>query len=413
MKKFTINSINRISFILTLFVAGALFSCKEEDPTAPAEAKAAPVIEAVRSMDPAKADSTFTQSTLGSTIVIKGQNLEDVTSITFNGVNASFNTAYASDNYVIVTIPTLTPTVATATNVPNKLVVGNSKGEASYDFTVLPPVPLITAMSNESVKAGETLTLYGQYFYFVKDVTFPGGVKGTNVTASPDGLTLNVTVPAGFDPTKGDVVVTSESGKSVGNARTKLFSDGLISNFDNKSFFGWGIDASTNITTSAPGITALDGKFGLVQMAVPGNGGWSNSRVMHFADYGGGTQILPTAPASNYNATDPIANYEARMEVAVTNTNLNGIQVQVMIPAADGKEYDAKVDLKNFVRSTDGRWYTVAVPLANLANGSSKYSKYGDALASKQIRVAAFNTNAADVPVTMAVDNIRIVNITK
>jgi len=413
MKKFAINSINRISFLLLLLVAGTLFSCEEEDPTAPAEAKAAPVIEAVRSMNPAKADSTFKQSTLGSTIVIKGRNLEDTRFISFNGYNASFNTAYASENYVIVRIPEQTPTVATATNVSNKLVVSNSKGEAVYDFTVLPPAPIIEAMSNEAAKAGDVLTLYGKYFYFVKDVTFPGDVKGTNVTASADGTTLTVTVPAGVNPAQGSVVVTSESGKSAANARTQLYSTlGLISNFDNKSFFGWGIPGE-NIVTSAPGITGLDGKFGMVQMAVPGNGGWANARVMHFADYGAGSQILPTTPADNYNANDPIANFEVRMEVAAANTNLNGIQVQVMIPAADGKEYDAKVDLKNFVRSTDGKWYTVAVPLANLANGTNKYSKYSDALASKQIRVAAFNTNAADVPVTLGFDNIRIINTTK
>src|SRR5687768_9208216 len=177
MKKFTINSINQIRFLLLLFVAGAFISCEEDDPTAPAEAKAAPVIEAVRSMDPAKADSTFLQSTLGSTIVIKGQNLENTRSISFNGYNASFNTAYASENYVIVRIPEQTPTVATAASVSNKLVIANSKGETTFDFTVLPPAPIIEAMSNEFVKAGQTLTLYGKYFYFVKDVTFPGGVK--------------------------------------------------------------------------------------------------------------------------------------------------------------------------------------------------------------------------------------------
>lgn len=414
MKKFTINSINRLSYLLLLFVAGALFSCEEEDPTAPAEAKAAPVIEAVRSMDPAKADSTFKQSTLGSTIVIKGQNLENTRFISFNGYNASFNTAYASENYVIVRIPELTPTVATATNVPNKLVVSNSKGEAVYDFTVLPPVPVIEAMSNEFVKAGETLTLYGKYFYFVKEVTFPGGVKGTNVTASPDGLTLTVTVPSGVDPTKGDVVVTSESGRSLANAKTRLYSVGMVSNFDDKNPFGWGIPA-TNITNTAPGITALDGKFGLISMALPGSYGWSNDKVINLADWGGG-QIFPTAPANMYNPNDPIANFEARMEVAVSNTaSLNGLQLQVMTQEATDKEITANVNLKDFVRSTDGKWYTVAVPLANLANGSTKLAKYGDLLKGnksgvKHYRAVIINTNAADVPATIAIDNMRIVN---
>lgn len=414
MKKFTINSINRISFLLLLFVTGAFVSCEEDDPTAPAEAKVAPVIEAVRSMDPTKADSTFTQSTLGSTIVIKGQNLENVRSISFNGYNASFNTAYASENYLIVRIPELTPTVATATSVPNKLVVENSKGQAEYDFKVLPPVPLIEAMSNEFVKAGQTLTLYGKYFYFIKDVTFPGGVKGTDITTSPNGLSLIVKVPAGFDPTKGDVVVTSESGRSLANARTRLYSVGMVGNFDDQNPFGWGISSATNITNTAPGIIALDGKFGLISMALPGNYGWSNDKVINLS--GSSTaQIFPTEPTAMYKAGDPIANYEARMEVAVANTALKGIQLQVMTQEATDKELTANVNLSDFVRSTDGKWYTVSVPLATLANGSTKLANYGDLLkgnkkGEKNYRVVIVNTNAADVPATIAIDNMRIVN---
>ncbi|MDQ3292311.1 MAG: glycan-binding surface protein [Bacteroidota bacterium] len=407
---------NRISLLLSFLLLGALYSCKEEDPTELAEAKAAPVIEAIRSMDPNKADSTFTQSTLGSTIVIKGQNLENTRFVSFNGYNASFNTAYASKNYLIVRIPEQTPTVATSSNVSNKLVVSNSKGEATYDFTVLPPVPTIEAMSNEYVKAGETLTLYGKYFYFIKEVTFPGGVLGTNVAASPDGLSLNVTVPTGVDPTKGDVIVTSESGKSLANARTKLYSVGMVSNFDDKNPFGWGIPAETNITNTAPGITALEGKFGLISMALPGAGGWSNDKVINLADWGGG-QIFPTQPASIYNPENPIANYEARMEVAVANTaSLEGIQLQVMTQEATDKEITANINLKDFVRSTDGRWYTVAVPLEKLANGSTKLAKYADLLKGnksgvKNYRVVIVNTNAADVPATIAIDNMRIVSI--
>ncbi|QMU26739.1 glycan-binding surface protein [Adhaeribacter radiodurans] len=405
---------NRISFLILFFLVGMLYSCQEEDPTEPAKAKAAPVIEAVRSMNPAKADSTFTQSTLGSTIVIKGQNLENAQYISFNGYNASFNSAYASKNYLIVTIPQLTPTVATSATVSNKLIVGNSKGESTYDFTVLPPAPIIEAMSNEYVKAGETLTLYGKYFYFVKGVTFPGGAEGTNLTASPDGLTLNVTVPTVVNPAQGNVVVTTESGKSAANGKTKLYSVGMVGNFDDKNPFGWGIPAD-NITNSASGITPIDGKFGLINMALPGAYGWSNDKVINLADWGG-AQIFPTEPASIYKLEDPIANYEARMEVAVANiASLEGIQLQVMTQEATDKEITANVNLKDFVRSKDGKWYTVAVPLANLVNGSTKLAKYGDLLKGnksgvKTYRVVIVNGNTADVPATIAIDNMRIVN---
>jgi hypothetical protein len=266
------------------------------------------------------------------------------------------------------------------------------------------------------VKAGETLTLYGKYFYFIKDVTFPGGVKGTNATASPDGLSLTVTVPAGFDPTKGDVIVTSESGKSAGNARTKLYSVGMVGNFDDKNPFGWGIPAS-NITNSAPGITSIDGNFGLINMSLPGAYGWSNDKVINLADYSG-KQIFPTEPATIFNPEEAIANYEARMEVAAVNTSLEGIQLQIMTQEANDKEITANVNLKDFVRSTDGKWYTVAVPLANLANGSTKLAKYGDLLKGnksgvKTYRAVIVNANAADAPATIAIDNMRIVNTTK
>jgi hypothetical protein len=417
MKSYTINSLNRIGLLFMFLLTGTLYSCQEDDAAAPVEATAPPVVEAVRTTNPAKADSTFTQSTLGSTIVIKGQHLAATQYVSFNGYKTAVNPVYASDNYLIVRIPELTPTGATAANVPDELKVVNAKGETTFKFKVFTPPAIIDAMSNESVKAGETLTLYGKYFYFVKAVTFPGGVKGTNVTAAADGLSLNVTVPAGFDPAKGDVIVTSESGKSAVSARTKLYSVGMVGNFDDKNPFDWGIPAS-NITTTARGITPLDGRFGLIDMALPGAGGWSNDKVIHLEDKGG-AQIYPAAPASHYVAEDPIANYEARMEVAVNNiASLEGIKLEVLGSDKNNKELSFRVELKNFVRSTDGRWYTVFVPLASLVNGSDRFAKYKDLLdgntaGHKVLRVSVYNTNAADVPATIAVDNIRVVNIAK
>jgi Surface glycan-binding protein B xyloglucan binding domain len=419
MKNYTINPINRIGFLLLFFLVGALSSCQEDEGMAPLEAKAAPVVEAIRTTNPAKADSTFTQSTLGSTIVIKGQNLAATQYVSFNGYKTPINPVYASDNYLIVRIPELTPTVATAASVSDELKVVNAKGEATYKFKVLPPAPIVEAMSNEYVKAGQELTLFGKYFYFVKEVTFPGGVKATNTTSSADGLTLKMTVPAGVDPTKGDVIVTTESGRSAANRRTKLYKAGMVGNFDDINPFGWGI-ANDKITTTANGINPLDGKFGLIDMALPGNWGWANAKVINLES---AAQIFPTEPGSLFNAADAIGDYEARMEVAVNNiASLAGIKLEVwtQTKTADDNNRDmfARVDLKDFVRTTDGKWYTVSVPLADLANGSNKFAKYGDLLVGnkdgkKHYRVVIINTNAADVPATIAIDNIRIVNATK
>jgi len=381
-------------------------------------------------MNPAKADSTFTQSTLGSTIVIKGQNLENTTSITFNGYSASFNTAYASENYVIVTIPAATPTVATATDVPNKLVVGNSKGEATYDFTVLPPAPIIETVSNEFAKAGEMITLSGSYFYFVEEVIFPGNVVSKEFTASADGNSLIVKVPSSVDPTNAEnseLIVRSQSGNSAVNQSIK-FNDrtGILVDWDTKVtgksdplYSGWGISEDmSKVTDSYPGISPVDGLYGLIDMAIAGNWSWANAKLVNMssndANVNGG-KLYPTAPSAMYDPEASIANFDLRAEIAATQP-VGELILQVWQEHEGKKEYTASVPLTNFVKTTDGKWYTISVNLGDLAtdDGATKFTgKYKDFIKPSDLRILIQNPSAVTVPTTMAIDNIRIVNITQ
>jgi hypothetical protein len=417
------NAIRSVSLMLMLFLMGGLVflsSCQKEDPTAPLEAKAPPVIERVRLIDPAKADSSLQSSTLGTTIVIVGQNLAATQHVTFNGLVTPVNPVYATETHLIVTIPSNTPTVATAANVPNELKVVNAKGEATYTFTILPPAPIVEGVSNEYAKAGEEITLYGQFFYFIEKVTFPGGVEvaGSNVTTSADGNTLKVIVPEGVDASQGDIIVTSASGSSAANRRSKLFnSHGMIIDWDtlNESGsilnFGWGIDPSKAVTTSAKGITGIDERFGMIDMAIPANWGWSNDKVVSINNWNTG-KILPNTPAEKYQPTDPIANFDLKMEMAASGGSLEGLRLQVWVPGTPAGDVEVLVPLTNFVRSTDGKWYTVTVPLADLAKSGTKLAKFSD-LNPGEMRLVIQNSTAADIPATIAIDNIRIVNHTK
>jgi hypothetical protein len=288
MKYFPLNSSLRIGHLLLFLLVGGSFltSCKEDDPTKPLEASGPPAITAIRNTNPAKADSTFTQSTLGSVIVIVGNNLASTQYVTFNGYRAAVNPAYATETHLIVRIPDQVPTVATASGVPDELKVVNPAGETTYSFKVLPPAPVVQAVSNEYAKAGETITLFGTYFYFVKDITFPGSVPGTEIMAAPDGKSVSVKVPQGVDPSKGDILVTSESGTSTANRRTKMFSkDGMIQNWDTTmGNFGWGIDPGKTVMASAPGINPIENKFALINMVIPGGWGWSNDKVINLSN---------------------------------------------------------------------------------------------------------------------------------
>ena len=327
---------------------------------------------------------------------------------------------YATETHLIVRVPDQVPTVDTAGNVPNEMTVVSPGGEATYAFTILPPAPTIEAVSNEFAKAGETITLFGNYFYFVKEVTFPGDVKATEFEAKdPSGKSMTVKVPAGFDPSKGDVIVTSESGSSAASRRTKLFNnDGIMLNWEvtnekgEYTGFGWGLDPGKAVVNSFPGITPIDNKFGVINQVVPGGWGWNNDKVISMSNWAT-NRLIPAAKPPKYDPAAAIGNYELKMEIAaVGGGSLTGLDLGVMVPGTPVGEVQKLTPLTNFVRSSDGKCYTFSVALSDLAKkeGGDKLTKYGD-LNPNEILLWIENPTPAGSPATLAIDNIRIENV--
>lgn len=384
-----------------------LFSCDDE-----AEA---PVITNVRLTNPATRDISLTQAPLGAVLVIQGRNLGQVTKLYLNDYDVKLVPSYVSNSSIVVAIVDQVPTIATNPNVSNTMRVVTRDGLSfTYDFETLPPPAVIDAVSNEMAKAGETITLTGRYFYFVQAVTFPGDVPGTNITTAPDGTWLKVTVPAGVSAAGGHIFVTSNSGVSSQTARSHFGNKtGMFMNFDNLNPFGWGIQGS-NITTSTPGgiIKPIDNKFGLISTILNKNYGWSNDKVIDITYWG--QKMFPEGVG--YEPATAISDMDLRLEVAVEKptNNLDGIQLLVWI--ALDSEYSYAYPLGQAVKSLDGNWYTVSVPLANLANASGKkLANYGDILKQSmhEIRLVVNNATATDVDGTITIDNVRIVNRTR
>jgi hypothetical protein len=141
-----------------LLAAGMLLAfqgCNDDD------IDGAPAISNVRLLDPAKADSSLTAAEPGSLIVIQGQNLGSVLKVYFNDFEASFNSALGSNSNIIVTIPANAPTKAVDAGVPNKIKVLTKGGEATYDFVLTAPVPVISGLYSEFVKANGTVVING------------------------------------------------------------------------------------------------------------------------------------------------------------------------------------------------------------------------------------------------------------
>lgn len=164
--------LNILPVLLALLIgsAGLFTACSNDDDNA------TPVIESVRITDPEKADSTFTQATPGSMIVIQGRNLAHATALYINDQEVSFNPNMNTNHSLIATIP--------SEENGFELTVWNEKlnpeirlvtphGSATFAFKVLAPTPSISRIAGKYPReAGDMLTIYGTNFLDVDRVYF-------------------------------------------------------------------------------------------------------------------------------------------------------------------------------------------------------------------------------------------------
>ncbi|WPR77176.1 glycan-binding surface protein [Algoriphagus sp. NG3] len=421
------NIIKNIRSSHSLLVASALVmvlvlgACKDEDEINVGP----PTIERVRNTDPTTADSAFTSATLGSTLAILGNNLLGTQQVYLNDYPLGVNTAYVTNNSVIVTVGDSVPTVATDPNVPNTLRVVNKAGEATMEFQTLPPAPQVLQVKNQYVKPGDDLTLLGRYFFFVDTVYFPGEdvYVTSGFTTNSAGSSLTVKVPDNLDFSEGQSIrVVTKSGGSSTNRNTQIYADkGMVADFDTNGAlvwpwdWGWGMSGDM-IRPSQPGIASLDGNFGGMNQAFPAQGGWNNDKVINLVNWGG-AQILPEG--EGYEPSAPAASFDIRLEMAVnTTSSINGLELQFWYPDINGNELSYNVPISNFMRTTDGSWHTISANLSQLSNGSTRLNTYGDFLAGNydengniihQLRLVVINTTSNDIPAVVGVDNVRII----
>jgi len=403
-----------ISSVALLFMLAGLFvvsSCKKNDISVPT-ASGPPTIERVRLTDPLTKDSSLTQTTLGSTIAIVGSNLATAQKVVFNGFALNVNPVYATDNILVITVHDSVPTVATNPNVKDELTVITAGGQVTYKFKILPPRPEVERVGNEYAKAGETITLYGKYFYFVDTVKF-GAVNVTSGITT-NGTSLTVPVPSGVDLSTVDVTVRSKSGISVANRNTKFFNaarSGTLINWDDKTpggnivNFGWGLDASKKVGTSL-GFTAINGNYAVIDQNVPGNYGWNNDKVINMNSYDpsiNNGSIWPVS-STNFGSTTALSSLDLKFEVS-SLFPVGSLQAQIW-----QADFTNSVNLKDFVMSADGKWYTVTINLGNMAKGTSKIGTWGELSKTNELRLLFQNPTPADIPAKFAIDNIRVVN---
>lgn len=394
--------------LLTCVMAFAIAGCETNEVGGP------PVIEKVRLLDPAKADSLITAVNPGTIIVIQGQNLGTVKEVYFNDFPAPFNAALGSNTNVVITVPAEAPTEATVAGVTSKIRVLTDGGEATYNFVLTPPAPSIDNISNENALPGTPITISGSNFYAVEKVVFPGDLAVTDFTVTQDGKTITVRVPAALK-LAGSLEVKTKFGSVKTVAPFNLHSGALLaSNFDDVDRLEWGTDKSRDSINFPGG----HGNFALLSFkdVIAGNGAWW--------DAGRSVNLTSASWVPGGGMTGQLADYALKFEVFVKDPWNSGA-----IYALKDYSWTYLARYEPFrtgggANYTTTGWRTVTIPFsefrtqANGVDGTGSPAANMEALLGSEgkgnLNIFFVNDGSTDVAIDkmrIGIDNIRFVKV--
>lgn len=239
----------------------------------------------------------------GEWIIIKGTNLSTTSKVDFNGTLAADSLIYADDNSITVKIP------ANLTDLNNNPITVTTKhGSATLNFKIKQPLPKPEDFSPAAGVAGDEITIKGNYFNGVTDVTI-NGVSATIVSNSQ--TEIKVKVPTGV--TYGPVVITTSLGSTTATKtfglRHVIYDDGFKNNWTNTSYSTVSLDLASNLNTRR-GTTAINvthKAFSAVRFRLVAKFATAGYSMVKISMFGGpGTQgkkvrILLTPTATAYD----------------------------------------------------------------------------------------------------------------
>ena len=315
------------SLILTIIAVASSFSlqsCKDQ----PDEFKLSdgtPTIYYIRPASYSASDSLLVEAAPQTSICIVGTNLKSIQQLYFNDQKAVLNTSYITDNTLFVQIPSDIPD-----EVSDKIyMITQAHDTLTYDFHVVIPAPVVTAMKNEWVKVGEDAVITGQYFIDDPNqpltVTFTGISNSISVKVPAENFKsitrsqLVFTVPEGAE--EGQIEVASVYGKGL----SKFYfrdSRNLITNFDGATDVipqGW------NIAATYSDVNGVDGQY--VQLGPKETeGGWVEELKLPFwcGNWNGDPMSItsgPGIPLRNFLDFSDWQNMSFKMELYIPKSN--------------------------------------------------------------------------------------------
>ena len=178
-----INNKNILRLIFAFTLTLLLFSCRDNNEDVNQDVTtAAPVITSISpSLDANGQPSDLSSVKMGyagNIYVIRGSGFSTLQHIYFNDKESVFNPNLVTENTIFVTVDQDTP----YSNASNKLKLVTKYGTTEYDFIIAPPAPLFTSFGSINASAGDTITLYGNYF--LDPVVKVGDTEATVVSST-------------------------------------------------------------------------------------------------------------------------------------------------------------------------------------------------------------------------------------
>jgi hypothetical protein len=374
-----------ILLLAILSLSVTLFHCSKEESTKP-------FINYIRVTNPASSDSLLASAGQGQMIAIMGGNLSSVNQVWFNDQKSNLVPTFVTNTTVITRVPSQIPTVIT-----NKMKLIFANGDSLlYDFSVDISKPLIDHVRSEYVNEGDSLFLYGNYFYTPLTVTFTGGAQGEVLTVASDAQSMAIKVPAGAQP--GPITVTTNFGEKVSDF---WFRDNrnIIASFDIPLVnWVWHLDA---VVASDPQISNINGKFLRV------NKGLQTDAYLEV--YEGSLESGSDIAVDSKNIPEEAFvnpdNYTLKFEVN-TLQSLTASNMRLYIGGANNSDLGTARSSTFYVwrpnLNTGGEWQTISIPWADVysANKQFAYNSSGYAMAIIFVNTATYN---------LAMDNLRVV----
>lgn len=320
----------------------------------------APVIKAVYDVADTAFVNPINEGTLNQTVVLVGENLNSVQSVSFNTIACDMKNVYTMSTKAIVQIPS-----KLSMEQVNKIAYTTAQGSTTYDFVIPFPDLIVSSLACEFTNAGESVMVYGKNFDLYD---FEGGTS----TIKLNGQQLGVGS------------ITSESMKV-------LVPEGTPEN--SELVFSWqtnGISYNTSLPFR-PSANLLFGDFsgvsmnidGTVKMAVEGDEGigasaWLNQNNLHFTgSYSAWAWNTIDLSCNMVDVTvDDVNDFVLKFEV-LTPTNFPLTEQTGLQFCFNWGDSYAWNPANGLGINTFGQWQTVSIPLAPMATkGISEPGKW-------------------------------------